>query len=1319
MRLSSVFLFVPRFVPALFCTLALASAAGAQDSDGQLLAASGVTEPIALPSTINAVGSAVDVFDFRLLDGGSGDGLTLNVTQVVLNTSGTASNTIFAQVTWRLNGPSASNVTGVYNGGGNSITFSGLSISVPDGSLETYTVNAYYNDNTGLTESQTFILSIDGDVDLTLGGGGSLMSGANVARNNGSGSTVDIAATKLAFTTQPTGSVSGSALTMQPVVTAQDAAGNTDADFTETVTLSESSSGSLASSTATASSGVASFSGLAYTATADGESFTLTANDQDGVGTDLPTVNAGAVSSDVVATQLVFTTQPAPLSLTSGQPLDFSTDPVVEAQDGNGVLDTGFTDTVTLTETGAGTATYGSNGVAAVAGIATFTGLTITYTASANGETFSLQADDTAGGSEGDISSLPSSSAITAQSIDADATLMVGPLVSEPVALSSTVSSSGAAVDIFDFTLSDGGTADGRAFDVSQIVLHTSGTGPFAQVSFRLNGADVTNSVGSYDSGAATLTFSGLSISVANGSSETYTVNAYYSSNSGLTENQTLVLAIDGDVDLTVSSTGTQVSGTNAAVSNGTGSTVSIKATQLVLSTVPTDTRVVDSSDEVLSGRAFQTQPVVIARDAASNLDSDFSDLVQASLSSGSGQLAGTTSVTASAGTATFSDLRYDASVDGESFVLSFDDQSSGDEGDLGAVATAALSADVVATQWAFSRQPAGAYSGLALTAQPQVEARDANGKVDADWSGSTTLAISPSGVLINSTATVVSGSASFAGLKITGVGTQRSLTVSGGSLTSATSFVFDVAQAQATISFTGLHVVTFDGRSKTLESATSPSGLKVNTTYNGSSQAPTSPGKYQVIATVDDAIYAGSATGGLTIEPPPAPVAGLEVTPSEGAMPLVVVFTNTSEGFGYTFLETFNDDVQTVDDLTTMQVTYNTPGSYEAVLTIKGQGGKSQVRLPIVVHGPPQLDRRFVAGQALAGEVLELDLNGIDVQEGSWSVSLEDEGWVERVEVEGDRVRFTPFSAAGATQVVMVKRTNSWGLSAVLEAQLTWLDESAGDSGGDVVDAGAVGEGEQGDVAESDSNAAGQGEVTEGDSSVVGQEEVASGATVPSDSSIVGQEEVPQDGVTPSADGGSGGVSVGSGTVDGGGVSASSGTDGDDNASTGDLVAGDVPASSGTVDSGSTSPDDLAPIESGSSGGQSSPNNSVGGGSEAETNATNAGGDGILEGAAAGANSSADDSAGDSADGAAGVGMPIGAGAIFQDEEGRVVRGLFNEDMVVDLADFFLFTDRFGQVVGQADFDPRFDLDANGSIDLADFFLFADSFGRTAVSSF
>ncbi|MCU8008094.1 DUF4347 domain-containing protein, partial [Shewanella sp. SM87] len=374
------------------------------NSDATLIAAGGVVEPIGLATTIDTVGEAVGVFDFTITDGGTSDGLATTVSQIVVSVSGTSTDAERSKITWRLNGPDASNMNGTYNAGADTITFSGLAMSVADGGNETYTVNAYYNDNTTLTEDRTIILSVDGDTNLTVGGSGTQMASGQSAVTNGSGTTLDVVASQLVFTTQPAGSVSGAALTTQPVIVARDAFGNTDVDFAETLTLTESSAGTLTNATQAATAGVATFSNLTYTATADQQAFTLTANDQDGVGSNLPTVDANSVTSDVVATQLVFDTQPAPTSVISGQNTAFSTVPIVSARDANSIVDTGYATGITLAEVnGAGSATITGTGdtdgngatvsITPSSGVSTFTSMQITYTNSGVGsETFNLRA---------------------------------------------------------------------------------------------------------------------------------------------------------------------------------------------------------------------------------------------------------------------------------------------------------------------------------------------------------------------------------------------------------------------------------------------------------------------------------------------------------------------------------------------------------------------------------------------------------------------------------------------------------------------------------------------------------------------------------------------------------------------------------------------------------------------------------------------------------------------------------------------------------------------------------------------------------------
>ncbi|MBE2285227.1 MAG: peptidylprolyl isomerase [Prosthecobacter sp.] len=75
------------------------------------------------------------------------------------------------------------------------------------------------------------------------------------------------------------------------------------------------------------------------------------------------------------------------------------------------------------------------------------------------------------------------------------------------------------------------------------------------------------------------------------------------------------------------------------------------------------------------------------------------------------------------------------------------------------------------------------------------------------------------------------------------------------------------VAKATAGISLNGL-AADYDGNPKPVSVTTTPAGLTVNVTYDGSSTAPSAYGSYLVEASVDDANYLGTQSGTLVIGP-------------------------------------------------------------------------------------------------------------------------------------------------------------------------------------------------------------------------------------------------------------------------------------------------------------------------------------------------------------------------------------------------------------------------------------------------------------------
>jgi hypothetical protein len=78
--------------------------------------------------------------------------------------------------------------------------------------------------------------------------------------------------------------------------------------------------------------------------------------------------------------------------------------------------------------------------------------------------------------------------------------------------------------------------------------------------------------------------------------------------------------------------------------------------------------------------------------------------------------------------------------------------------------------------------------------------------------------------------------------------------------------FEIGKATAQVTLSNLGPHL--FDNTAKSATVATTPTGLNVTVTYNGSTTAPTAVGSYNVVATVNNPNYQGQATGTLVINP-------------------------------------------------------------------------------------------------------------------------------------------------------------------------------------------------------------------------------------------------------------------------------------------------------------------------------------------------------------------------------------------------------------------------------------------------------------------
>jgi hypothetical protein len=750
------------------------------DTDGTVVSAAGVIEPVNLDTTKDSIAEAVAVFDFTVTDGGGADETSMRLTAITIAVTG-GDDTVRAKLTWLLRRASGAVFPMTYNAAADRLELGGIAFDIAHGSSETFTLSAYYHDNTGLTEGIRFGLSLTGASDLTVTG---TQIGSLTPLTNGSGSLVTVEASVLVFVQQPEGTVAGLPLTTQPIIQARDAFGNIDSDFTEMITLTTTSRGKLGEVSAVAAvAGTAVFTEVSHKPAVDGELLIIVADDEAdltvGTRTDLPSVSANSLSSDVIATKLVFIEEPAPLTVINKLLTALTTAPRVVAVNADGIIDRDYEGVVSLTQQGgAGAATIFLAGgeseettevdVPIASGEATFSAMSITYTnATAATETFHLSAasGELSAGVSAQMRSLVAGN---------QASMLSGLEVIEPVHLPSTALGETAAVALMDFSLVD--DPDSLPLLVETIGVAVSGTISEAvreKLGWVLNGPDVSGVAGRYEAELQRVIFSQLAVSVAEDEVETYTVSAYFTDNAQLNDHQTLLLSIDGDTDVTLGEGSSQF-GETAPVTNGLDAQITVKATEYRFTTQPAG---------AVSGAALLTQPVVWATDGTGNVDLDFEEALVLSTAA-LGELSGPARVTAEAGTAGFTGLLYTAVSDNEEFVLTV----SGSEPTESAVRftpvdSLPILADVQATALKLTRQPSPIhfYSGWQTEVGTlEVMAVDAQGTLDSEAEGGIELSYaggSGLAVLVGSGDTDSSGSVThqlvdgigvFEGLRLT-----------------------------------------------------------------------------------------------------------------------------------------------------------------------------------------------------------------------------------------------------------------------------------------------------------------------------------------------------------------------------------------------------------------------------------------------------------------------------------------------------------------------------------------------------------------------
>lgn len=189
---------------------------------------------------------------------------------------------------------------------------------------------------------------------------------------------------------------------------------------------------------------------------------------------------------------------------------------------------------------------------------------------------------------------------------------------------------------------------------------------------------------------------------------------------------------------------------------------------------------------------ALAPAPQVAAVDAQGAVVTTFSGAVTLALAANVGgvMLAGTTTVNAVSGVATFSDLKMTRTGPDYRLVAS----STG----LGDVSSSAFAVSPgPATTLAFTRQPQGTTVATSITPAPQVTVLDALGNTATGFTGSISLTLANGGSATldgPASATPVAGVATFDTLSIGTVGTGYQLVAAAAGLTDATSDAFSMS---------------------------------------------------------------------------------------------------------------------------------------------------------------------------------------------------------------------------------------------------------------------------------------------------------------------------------------------------------------------------------------------------------------------------------------------------------------------------------------------------------------------------------------------
>ncbi len=250
------------------------------------ISAATITAPANISSLKDTYSEKVDVMNFTLTDAGSGDAHpTIIDTLVIVPGSFNTISDWKKSITniYLYDAVSNTEIAGIVKN--NKVMFTHPSLlSIPDGSSRTFTLSYYLEVNlTSVSDNQRFDFVVDFN-NFVLNASGSLFNAGKYS----TGSTklkLDIQATTLNFFTEPSSLVAPNRILLPIInVAATDANGNTDTDFTNQITLSNSGNLTMTGNAVSAIKGVAAFNSCQFTQTGGPVNLLARHNGSAGIG---------------------------------------------------------------------------------------------------------------------------------------------------------------------------------------------------------------------------------------------------------------------------------------------------------------------------------------------------------------------------------------------------------------------------------------------------------------------------------------------------------------------------------------------------------------------------------------------------------------------------------------------------------------------------------------------------------------------------------------------------------------------------------------------------------------------------------------------------------------------------------------------------------------------------------------------------------------------------------------------------------------------------------------------------------------------------